>query len=138
MENHFSLDPEEKLRVNEGERLIHSPSAKFESKRTNNPHKNHNSNKPLVLGSGRKGYGATRSTKGSPSGTRVMQVPASLGSAGSANYNSSAPTKKVISKTRLAGQVNQDGQKNAAGSQTVRVKSNRKRGRKSKSKGKAG
>ena len=93
----------------------------------------------MVLGSGRKGYGATRSTKGSPSGTRVMQAAASLGSAaGPANYNSSAPAKKVISKTRLAGQVNQDGQKNATGSQTARVKSNRNRGRKSKSRGKAG
>jgi len=70
-----------------------------------------------------------------------VQAAASLGSAaGPANYNSSAPAKKVISKTRLAGQVNQDGQKNATGSQTARVKSNRNRGRKSKSKsrGKAG
>jgi hypothetical protein len=69
----------------------------------------------------------------------MIQAAALLGSAaGPANYNSSAPTKKVISKTRLAGQVNQDGQKNATGSQTARVKSNRNRGQKSKARGKAG
>jgi len=80
----------------------------------NNPHKNHNSNKPLVLGSGRKKYGgATGSNKGSPSG----MLPA--------NYNSSAQNKKLISKTRLP--VNQDGQRNGGqGSQTARVNSNRK------------
>ena len=51
------LDNEEQLRISvKNERAVHSPAEKFSSKRSNNPHKNHNSNKPLVLGSGRKGY----------------------------------------------------------------------------------
>lgn len=79
-------DNEEQLRLQvQNERAVHSPAEKFSSKRSNNPHKNHNSNKPLVLGSGRKGY----QNKYSPQTINATSMKSESG------YHTQIPMKKT-------------------------------------------